>query len=135
MNKSSALVIQLLTQCQLIERILDAFNQNVSTNDENSVPLKQYRPGYMGHIVNIANSIVEKCEQHFLQQHLTEELFEKWNDFVKVTLTEINKQINTPLVNEMPNSATLDEEALRQQESALQQVRTYTLQSLGLYLN
>ncbi len=128
-------MIQLLTQCQLIERILDAFNQNVSTNDENSVPLKQYRPGYMGHIVNIANSIVEKCEQHFLQQHLTEELFEKWNDFVKVTLTEINKQINTPLVNEMPNSATLDEEALRQQESALQQVRTYTLQSLGLYLN
>jgi predicted phage tail protein len=129
-------VIQLLTQCQLIERILDAFNQNVSTNNENSLPLKQYRPGYMGHIVNIANSIVEKCEQHFLQQHLTEELFEKWNDFVRDTLNEINKQINTPLVNEMPNSVNLDEEALRQQESALQQVRTFTsLQSLGFYLN
>ncbi len=129
-------MIQLLTQCQLIERILDAFNQNVSTNNENSLPLKQYRPGYMGHIVNIANSIVEKCEQHFLQQHLTEELFEKWNDFVRDTLNEINKQINTPLVNEMPNSVNLDEEALRQQESALQQVRTFTsLQSLGFYLN
>jgi hypothetical protein len=131
MNKSSALVIQLLTQCQLIERILDAFNQNVSTNNENSLSLKQCRPGYMGHIVNIANSIVGKCEQHFLQQHLTEELFEKWTDFEKSTLNEINKQKDTPLVNEMPNSVNLDEESLRQQESALQQVTTYTsLQSL-----
>jgi len=121
-NKSSILVIQLLTQCQLIERIFEAFNHKISTNNENTSPSKQYRPGYIGHLVIIANAINDKCEQHLLQQHLTPELLENWNSFVEDVLSKVNQQIRTPLVNEMPNSVNLDEETLRQQESALQQV-------------
>ncbi|CAG2174224.1 unnamed protein product [Oppiella nova] len=123
-NNVSALVKQLLTQCQLIERICDSFDDNNSSNNENQTeakPIYTPPPGYQGHLVIIANLITNKCSTDLLQQLLSAETFEKWKTFVEQILSKINTTLNTPLVNEMPHSVAMDEESLRQQESTLQQ--------------
>jgi len=129
-NNVSALVKQLLTQCQLIERICDSFDDNNSSDNENQTeakPIYTPPPGYQGHLVIIANLITNKCSTDLLQQLLSAETFEKWKTFVEQILSKINTTLNTPLVNEMPHSVAMDEESLRQQESTLQQVFTTCL--------
>lgn len=50
----------------------------------------------MGHLINIANNIVNQCEKNenldkFLKDNLSSECFNKWDNFVNVELTKINK--------------------------------------------
>lgn len=77
----------------------------------------------MGHVIKIANAIKEMCDEEFLQNSLSPDVYSKWTAFVNETLSEITKQMRTPLVNEMPSVAGMNEDARRQQENALQQVR------------
>ncbi|RWS09305.1 Serine/threonine-protein phosphatase 6 regulatory subunit 3-like protein [Dinothrombium tinctorium] len=114
------LVKQLFSDSQLIKRMLDAWD--CFNNEENKQ--KQPRPGYMGHIIKIANHIVASKDQEVVAtelQNLSAEYSSKWNRFVNETLAEINKRIQTPLVNEIPTSAPFDKNSIRQQENALQQ--------------
>ncbi|XP_054159385.1 serine/threonine-protein phosphatase 6 regulatory subunit 3-like [Oppia nitens] len=127
--ESSSLVIQLLTQCQLIDRLCDVFDEknsnttNSSYNESVEPNASSYKPkpGYMGHLVIIANLIKDKCDDQCLQKYLSAEVFDKWKSFVDQTLDKINKIHSTPLVNEMPNMP-MDEESRRQQDTTLQQV-------------
>lgn len=121
-GECSPLVIKLLTECQLIDRIINAFESLNENINETEMRPKVYRPGYFGHLVIIANLIKDKCDSDSLKQHLSLDSFDKWNTFVEQVLEPTNKTICTPLVNEMPHSVNMDDESLRHQETALQQV-------------
>lgn len=50
----------------------------------------------MGHLINIANNIVNQREKNenldkFLKDNLSPECLNKWDNFVNVELTKINK--------------------------------------------
>lgn len=50
----------------------------------------------MGHLINIANNIVNQCEKNnilasFLKNNLSPECLTKWESLVSVQLVEINK--------------------------------------------
>lgn len=63
---------------------------------------KIIRRGYMGHLINIVNNIVNSCTSTTLGQFLKETLpdvNEKLKEFKESTLTEINKTQETLLVS------------------------------------
>lgn len=63
---------------------------------------KRQRRGYMGHLIKIANLVVdqvEKCSlRPILAKQLSPEVLAVWEEFVKCTLSEINKTHNIALV-------------------------------------
>ena len=118
-DNCSPIVIKLLTDCRLIERMISAFESNDDKTENQS---RSHRPGYMGHLTIIGNQIRDKCQDSLLRRYLSEELYDKWKSFIDKVLIPINKTICSPLVNEMPQSVNMDDPSLRNQESALQQV-------------
>lgn len=108
----------LLDSAQLVKRLLDVWAEA-----ETNVAEKHPRLGYMGHIIKIANHVVDSSQEEALKRKLEglpTELGDAWTLFVSTKLTEINKRIQTPLVNEMPSN-TFEEDVTRQ-ENALHQV-------------
>lgn len=109
------LVVQLITECKLLERIVDAFDKN----QQQQAKAGGHRQGHMGHLTKIANSIVnnkvsrqnsQKIDE--LIKGLSEDLRNRWSAFVSGTLAEINKQNSTDLVGgtaSMPSSADPDD--------------------------
>ncbi|XP_076622484.1 phosphatase 6 regulatory subunit 1-like protein fmt isoform X3 [Colletes latitarsis] len=79
-------------KCKLIDRILEAWDKNDSKqNMENGI-----RQGYMGHLINIANNIVNQRKKsedldNFLNANLTPECLNKWKNLVNTQLAKINK--------------------------------------------
>jgi len=57
-NYSNFFLLQLLTDCKLVCRILDGFDQNEKVSSE----AKGRRLGYMGHLIRITNSLVQSGE-------------------------------------------------------------------------
>ena len=121
-SKSIDLVIELLTSCKLIERILERCQ---TESCEITVNSKKCRPGYMGHLINIANSLVEKCDYQLMQTHLSNELLEQWKTFVNDILSEINNKQKPKFIQEAPSAVSTDETF--RQDSAFQQVIIFSL--------
>lgn len=61
------------------------------------------RQGYMGHLINIANNIVNQCKKSgnldkFLKDNLSPECLSKWDELVDNELATINKTYQILLV-------------------------------------
>lgn len=93
---------QLFTQCHIIERILAAFENNGESQDGKQIHNMR---GYMGHLRQISNAIVQQAEfgpnEHRLKkliQDLPGDKASQWDDFVSNTLAEVNRKNEiTPL--------------------------------------
>lgn len=121
LETASLLAGELLEGAQLVKRLVEAVKDS-----EDRVTSNQHRLGYMGHIFEISNHVVDFSQEPALKQRLDDmdpEIGETWKLFVSNTLAESNKRIQTPLVNETPPNMFAED--LSFQENALQQVRLH----------
>ncbi|TRY58656.1 hypothetical protein DNTS_024797 [Danionella cerebrum] len=94
------LIKHLLKDCRLIQRILDAWDENERTQEAGGM-----RRGYMGHLTRIANTVVQNAERDQEQTYITQLLNElpedykiRWEQFVNETLAETNRKNTADLV-------------------------------------
>uniref|UniRef100_A0A8B9HFX2 Protein phosphatase 6, regulatory subunit 2b n=1 Tax=Astyanax mexicanus TaxID=7994 RepID=A0A8B9HFX2_ASTMX len=89
----------LFQKCRLVQRILDAWEENDKTQAEGGM-----RRGYMGHLTRIANAVVQCGDKEPAQAQITqliklpEDYKARWKTFVDETLAEINKKNAVDLV-------------------------------------
>ncbi|KTF80685.1 hypothetical protein cypCar_00041074, partial [Cyprinus carpio] len=95
------LIKHLLKDCRLVQRILDAWEENDKTQEAGGM-----RKGYMGHLTRIANTVVQNAEREQEQtqisqliKDLPEDYKARWEQFVNETLTETNKKNTADLVS------------------------------------
>lgn len=131
-KKVHPLLDNLFVNCKLINRILDAWEEN----DREEVKTGGHRRGYMGHLTNMANHItlnVEKGVNSELIENRLKELPEeskrKWEAFVSGTLADVNKKnLVTPVG--APNLQFSPEDDVEgnsfPHETALQQMQQMT---------
>uniref|UniRef100_A0A8B9HBI6 Protein phosphatase 6, regulatory subunit 2b n=1 Tax=Astyanax mexicanus TaxID=7994 RepID=A0A8B9HBI6_ASTMX len=94
------LMKHLFQKCRLVQRILDAWEENDKTQAEGGM-----RRGYMGHLTRIANAVVQCGDKEPAQAQITQLISElpedykaRWKTFVDETLAEINKKNAVDLV-------------------------------------
>lgn len=127
--QENKLVKYLLQKCQLVQRILSAWEENEKEQSEGG-----RRKGFMGHLTKIANSLVHSSEKGpnasligQLIKELLEEQQEQWDNFVSGSLSETNKKNTVDLVNtrNMHSSSDDEDNDLKEfsfpQETVLQQ--------------
>ncbi|XP_036375745.1 serine/threonine-protein phosphatase 6 regulatory subunit 2-like [Megalops cyprinoides] len=95
------LVAHLFQKCRLVQRILDAWEENDKIQAEGGM-----RRGNMGHLTRIANTVVQNMEKgpvHTQISQLIKELPEdcrgRWESFVDQTLPETNRRNTVDLVS------------------------------------
>ncbi|KAG7454764.1 hypothetical protein MATL_G00263340 [Megalops atlanticus] len=95
------LVVHLFQKCRLVQRILDAWEENDKIQAEGGM-----RRGNMGHLTRIANTVVQNMEKgpvHTQISQLIKELPEdfrgRWESFVDQTLPETNRRNTVDLVS------------------------------------
>lgn len=100
MFTSCDLITHLLKDCRLVQRILDAWEENDKRQEAGGM-----RRGYMGHLTRIANTVVQNAEREQepfeitqLIKELPEDYKARWEQFVNETLTETNKKNTADLV-------------------------------------
>ncbi|OTF75543.1 serine/threonine-protein phosphatase 6 regulatory subunit 3-like [Euroglyphus maynei] len=89
------------------------------TDEETSTASKKpkliSRPGYMGHLRLIANTLKERCNEDLLRECSLEELLPQWKEFIEGKLEKLNQLITAELVPESKrnplNEPTLNEES------------------------
>ncbi|XP_066523851.1 serine/threonine-protein phosphatase 6 regulatory subunit 2a isoform X2 [Hoplias malabaricus] len=96
-----ALVVNLFQQCRLVQRILDAWEENDKIQAEGGT-----RRGNMGHLTRIANTVVQNLEKGQVQcqisnliKELPEDCRGRWESFVGETLRETNRRNTVDLVS------------------------------------
>ncbi|KAI4897840.1 hypothetical protein NFI96_027494 [Prochilodus magdalenae] len=96
-----ALVVNLFQQCRLVQRILDAWEENDKIQAEGGT-----RRGNMGHLTRIANTVVQNLEKGQVQSHISDLIKElpedcrgRWESFVGETLRETNRRNTVDLVS------------------------------------
>ncbi|KAJ8411201.1 hypothetical protein AAFF_G00172070 [Aldrovandia affinis] len=96
----SALVAHLFQKCRLVQRILDAWEENDKIQAEGGM-----RRGNMGHLTRIANTVVQTMDKGSDQAQISELITElpedcrgRWESFVDETLTETNRRNTVDLV-------------------------------------
>ncbi|KAM5132468.1 serine/threonine-protein phosphatase 6 regulatory subunit 1 isoform 2-T2 [Mantella aurantiaca] len=127
--QENELVKYLLQKCQLVQRILSAWEDNEKEQSEGG-----RRKGFMGHLTKIANSLVQSSEKgpnasliEQLIKELSEEQQELWENFVSGSLSETNKKNTVDLVStrNMHSSSDDEDNDLKEfsfpQETVLQQ--------------
>ncbi|KAI5624326.1 serine/threonine-protein phosphatase 6 regulatory subunit 2, partial [Silurus asotus] len=94
------LLSHLFQTCRLVQRILDAWEENDRAQAEGGM-----RKGYMGHLTRIANAVVQSVEKGAAQGFITqlinglpEDYKGRWQKFVDETLAETNKKNAVDLV-------------------------------------
>ncbi|XP_012723172.2 serine/threonine-protein phosphatase 6 regulatory subunit 2 [Fundulus heteroclitus] len=97
----NALVAHLFQKCQLVQRILNAWEENDKIQAEGGT-----RRGNMGHLTRIANMVVQNLEKGPVQAQLSDLIKElpedcrgRWESFVDETLRETNRRNTVELVN------------------------------------
>lgn len=97
---TSDLIKHLIKDCRLVQRILDAWEENDKTQEAGGM-----RKGYMGHLTRIANTVVHSADKEPEQTQITqlinelpENYKERWEHFVNDALTETNKRNTADLV-------------------------------------
>uniref|UniRef100_A0A4W3JCV0 Protein phosphatase 6, regulatory subunit 3 n=1 Tax=Callorhinchus milii TaxID=7868 RepID=A0A4W3JCV0_CALMI len=130
--RDNILVKHLFQKCQLIQRILDAWESNEKEQSEGG-----RRRGYMGHLTRIANAIVHNSEKgpnsalmNQLLKDIPDDCRERWETFTANSLAEINKKNTVDLVSTHNiHSSSDDEVDFKEQgfaqDSGLQQVSIY----------
>ncbi|XP_062917891.1 serine/threonine-protein phosphatase 6 regulatory subunit 3-like isoform X2 [Mobula hypostoma] len=106
------LIKHLFQKCQLIQRILDAWENNEKEQSEGG-----RRKGYMGHLTRIANAVVHNAEKgpnsaliNQLLKDLDEDYRERWETFTTGSLAETNKKNTVDLVSAHSIHSSSDEE-------------------------
>ncbi|XP_068442141.1 serine/threonine-protein phosphatase 6 regulatory subunit 2a isoform X2 [Clinocottus analis] len=97
----NALVAHLFQKCQLVQRILNAWEENDKIQGEGGT-----RRGNMGHLTRIANMVVQNLEKGPVQSQITDLMKElpedcrgRWESFVDETLRETNRRNTVELVS------------------------------------
>uniref|UniRef100_A0A8C4IL97 Protein phosphatase 6 regulatory subunit 2 n=1 Tax=Dicentrarchus labrax TaxID=13489 RepID=A0A8C4IL97_DICLA len=97
----NALVAHLFQKCQLVQRILDAWEENDKIQAEGGT-----RRGNMGHLTRISNMVVQNLEKGPVQAQITDLIKElpedcrgRWESFVDETLRETNRRNTVELVS------------------------------------
>uniref|UniRef100_A0A668A4F0 Protein phosphatase 6, regulatory subunit 2a n=1 Tax=Myripristis murdjan TaxID=586833 RepID=A0A668A4F0_9TELE len=97
----NALVAHLFQKCRLVQRILDAWEENDKIQAEGGT-----RRGNMGHLTRIANMVVQNLEKGPVQaqiadliKELPEDCRGRWESFVDETLRETNRRNTVELVS------------------------------------
>ncbi|KAM4711653.1 serine/threonine-protein phosphatase 6 regulatory subunit 2a [Anableps anableps] len=97
----NALVAHLFQKCQLVQRILNAWEENDKIQAEGGT-----RRGNMGHLTRIANMVVQNLEKGPVQAQITDLIKElpedcrgRWESFVDETLRETNRRNTVELVS------------------------------------
>uniref|UniRef100_A0A665UI19 Serine/threonine-protein phosphatase 6 regulatory subunit 2-like n=1 Tax=Echeneis naucrates TaxID=173247 RepID=A0A665UI19_ECHNA len=97
----NALVAHLFQKCRLVQRILDAWEENDRIQAEGGT-----RRGNMGHLTRIANMVVQNLEKGPVQAQITDLIKElpedcrgRWESFVDETLRETNRKNTVELVS------------------------------------
>merc|ERR1739838_151373 len=111
-RKTSSLLTHVFEDCRLIQRILDAWNDN-RLHQENC----GQRKGYMGHLTIITNQILETMEnggnseklKGFIQG-MAEEDQDRWERFVAEPLAEINDKNSRQLGGCNPKQVCSEDE-------------------------
>ncbi|KAF6105660.1 protein phosphatase 6 regulatory subunit 3 [Phyllostomus discolor] len=100
------LLKHLFQKCQLIERILDAWDMNEKKQAEGG-----RRHGYMGHLTRIANCIVHSADKgpssalvQQLLKDLPDDVRERWETFCTSSLGETNKRNTVDLMQQMTSN-------------------------------
>ncbi|XP_048862173.1 serine/threonine-protein phosphatase 6 regulatory subunit 2-like isoform X2 [Brienomyrus brachyistius] len=95
------LVMHLFQTCRLVQRILDAWEENDKIQADGGM-----RRGYMGHLTRIANSVVQNTEKGPAQvqisdiiKDLPEDCRGRWERFVDEALAETNRRNTADLVS------------------------------------
>ncbi|XP_072905709.1 serine/threonine-protein phosphatase 6 regulatory subunit 3 isoform X5 [Hemitrygon akajei] len=106
------LIKHLFQKCQLIPRILDAWENNEKEQSEGG-----RRKGYMGHLTRIANAVVHNAEKgpnsaliNQLLKDLDEDYRERWETFTTGSLAETNKKNTIDLVSTHNIHSSSDDE-------------------------
>ncbi|XP_078405275.1 serine/threonine-protein phosphatase 6 regulatory subunit 3-A-like isoform X3 [Cetorhinus maximus] len=110
--RENILIKHLFTECRLIQRILDAWE-----NNEKEQSTGGRRRGYMGHLTRIANAVVHNAEKgpnsvlmNQLLKDLGEAYREKWETFTTGSLAETNKKNTIDLVSTHNIHSSSDDE-------------------------
>ncbi|XP_048401474.1 serine/threonine-protein phosphatase 6 regulatory subunit 3 isoform X6 [Stegostoma tigrinum] len=110
--RENILIKHLFTKCRLIQRILDAWE-----NNEKEQSAGGRRRGYMGHLTRIANAIVHNAEKgpnsvliNQLLKDLSEDYRERWETFTTGSLAETNKKNTIDLVSAHNIHSSSDDE-------------------------
>lgn len=86
-SSKNPLIPNIFIKCRLLQRILEAWKEN--ENEQNKVGGK--RRGYMGHLTNIANSVIKQEDlTYFINENIDQETVMYWEKFVENTLQPIN---------------------------------------------
>ncbi|XP_053518876.1 serine/threonine-protein phosphatase 6 regulatory subunit 3 isoform X10 [Artibeus jamaicensis] len=100
------LLKHLFQKCQLVERILDAWEMNERKQAEGG-----RRHGYMGHLTRMANCIVHSADKgpssalvRQLVQDLPDDTRERWETFCTSSLGETNKRNTVDLMQQMTSN-------------------------------
>ncbi|XP_048462832.1 serine/threonine-protein phosphatase 6 regulatory subunit 3 isoform X2 [Rhincodon typus] len=131
--RENILIKHLFTKCRLIQRILDAWE-----NNEKEQSAGGRRRGYMGHLTRIANAIVHNAEKGpnsvLINQQLkdlSEDYRERWETFTTGSLAETNKKNTIDLVSAHNIHSSSDDEVDFKEpgfapDSGLQQMQQMT---------
>ncbi|XP_075907544.1 serine/threonine-protein phosphatase 6 regulatory subunit 2a isoform X2 [Nelusetta ayraudi] len=97
----NALVAHLFQKCELVQKILDAWEENDKIQADGGT-----RRGNMGHLTRIANMVVQNLEKGPVQAQITDLIKElpedcrgRWESFVDETLRETNRRNTVELVS------------------------------------
>uniref|UniRef100_A0A8C7PZF5 Protein phosphatase 6 regulatory subunit 2 n=1 Tax=Oncorhynchus mykiss TaxID=8022 RepID=A0A8C7PZF5_ONCMY len=103
---------QLFQDCRLVQRILEAWEENDKTQAEGGM-----RRGYMGHLTRIANTVVCNMEKGPVRIQISSLITElpkdcrgRWESFVDQALTETNRKNTVDLVSHNLRSSSEDDD-------------------------
>ncbi|XP_061816693.1 serine/threonine-protein phosphatase 6 regulatory subunit 2-like isoform X3 [Nerophis lumbriciformis] len=127
----NVLVAHLFQKCRLVQKILDAWEENDKIQSEGGT-----RRGNMGHLTRISNMVVQNLEKGPVQaqiadliKELPEDCRGRWESFVDETLRETNRRNTVELVsthNMHSSSEDDDMESPFPNDLSLQQIQQMT---------
>uniref|UniRef100_A0A4W5QHV4 Protein phosphatase 6, regulatory subunit 2b n=1 Tax=Hucho hucho TaxID=62062 RepID=A0A4W5QHV4_9TELE len=107
----NTLVTHLFQDCRLVQRILEAWEENDKMQAEGGM-----RRGYMGHLTRIANTVVCNMEKGPVHSQISSlitgraDCKGRWETFVDQALTEINRKNTVDLVSHNLRSSSEDDD-------------------------
>lgn len=108
-SQAYVLLSHVFVQCKLLQRILDAWEDN---DTKQSKP-GGVRCGYMGHLIKIANHIAQHGEKEpfasLLKQYASPDTIAAWEKFVAGALADINQTHRTCMGGSHPGQSSSED--------------------------